>query len=242
MKENPDRRVKTVPFIERRPLVECSAPYLHGISVPVHRVLRPWMVLIIPPPKVKLKCRICSIESTFTHFDYIGLQHAFHWRREGVCSERRVKKKERCVLSLTLCTCLAVVYDGLDDAWRGEVDEGKVKQVSVSLNFGGDDVNRRLPLSSAGMAEVGPLTRAVICEIPWPVVHCGWFDANGSVTSCPYTYNSPSSTNHLQQLKQKCTKRREHWNCIKSRILSSSSGPLSGTTKLNDRTASTWGY
>lgn len=43
---------------------------------------------------------------------------------------------------------MSIVCDGLD-VLRGEVDEGEVKQVMVSLNMTGDDVNGRLPFISA---------------------------------------------------------------------------------------------
>lgn len=37
---------------------------------------------------------------------------------------------------------MPIVYDGLDDMLRVEVDEGKVSQILVSLNKVGDYINR----------------------------------------------------------------------------------------------------
>lgn len=67
--------------------------------------------------------------------------------------------------SLSLCTCVSIVYDGLDDVLRGEVDEGKVVQVVINRDTAGDYINRRLPfLSTRRTGNVSPVGRGVVCE------------------------------------------------------------------------------
>lgn len=61
-----------------------------------------------------------------------------------------------------IATCMSVVGEGLEDTLGGEVGEGEVTEVGVSLNVTGDNVNRGLLLPSAeGMGDVGPMFRSV---------------------------------------------------------------------------------
>lgn len=64
---------------------------------------------------------------------------------------------------LSLCTCVSIVCDGLDDVLRGEVDKGKVPQVVVDLNMAGYYINRRLLFfSTERTGDVSPVGRGVV--------------------------------------------------------------------------------
>lgn len=65
---------------------------------------------------------------------------------------------------LSLCTCMSIVGDGLDDTLRGEVDKSKVMQVRVGLNITGGDIDRRLPFVKTERRDVSPVGRSVIWE------------------------------------------------------------------------------
>lgn len=59
--------------------INVSAIYLHWISMPINHVLWTWMMrTCVAPVKVKLKCSVCSIESTATHFNFIFCQFEFY--------------------------------------------------------------------------------------------------------------------------------------------------------------------
>jgi len=68
-----------------------------------------------------------------------------------------------CVLSVSLRTCVTVVFDGFDDVSRGEVGEGKAEQVRVDLNVAGGYINGRLPFLSTGNIVVRPMLRGLRC-------------------------------------------------------------------------------
>lgn len=52
--------------------------YLHWISMPINHVLWTWMMrTCVAPMKMKLKCSVCSTESTTTHFNFIFCQLEF---------------------------------------------------------------------------------------------------------------------------------------------------------------------
>lgn len=60
---------------------------------------------------------------------------------------------------------MPIVYHGLDDMMRGEVDEGEVSQIVVSLNKSGDYINRRLPFLITGRTgDLSPVGRGVFYE------------------------------------------------------------------------------
>lgn len=101
---------------------------------------------------------MCPSVQKIEHFDY-------HTNGSASSLDFCIKEEKKALGSLSLCTCMSIVYDGLDGVPRGEVDEGEVTQVVVGLNMAGDDINRRLPFfSTESTGDVSPVGRGVVYE------------------------------------------------------------------------------